>query len=78
MWRLDAALGAPDLDETDYMNFNRIKQILGLSVKQTAVWIDWAVRRHLVLRGVKAKCENCKHMQWRPLAGTLTPRVGHA
>jgi hypothetical protein len=76
MSRLDAALGAPDIDEIDHMNFNKIGNILGLGVKplsakQTAVWIDWAVRRRLILRGVQALCPNCKHIQWRPLGDTI-------
>jgi hypothetical protein len=76
MSRLDAALGAPDIAEIDHMNFNKIGNILGLGVKplsakQTAVWIDWAVRCRLILRGVQALCRNCKHIQWRPLGDTI-------
>ncbi|WP_142274621.1 hypothetical protein [Mycobacterium scrofulaceum] len=79
MSRLDEALGAPDVDEIDHINFNKIREILGLNVKalnakQTAVWIDWAVRRRLILRGVRATCRNCKHIQWRPL-GDVVPEL---
>lgn len=69
--RLDAALGTADSDELDYMNFNSIKQTLGLTVKQTAVWIEWAVGRRLILSGIQAKCEKCKHAQWRPLSDAV-------
>jgi hypothetical protein len=75
--RLDAALGAPDSDEIGYLNFNGIKQTLGLTVKQTAVWIGWAVRRRLVLSGIQAKCEKCKHMQWRPLGDVIPELLCH-
>ena len=72
MSRLDLALSAPDVDEIGHMNFNKIRETLGLGIKplpakETAAWIDWAVRRRLILRGVQAACPNCKHVQWRPL-----------
>ncbi|MEX3646879.1 hypothetical protein [Mycolicibacterium porcinum] len=77
--RLDQALGAPDVDEIGHLNINRIRGIFGLGVKdlplkETAVWVDWAVRRRLILRGVEAVCRNCKHMQWRPL-GDVVPEL---
>ncbi|MCV7004425.1 hypothetical protein [Mycobacterium gordonae] len=77
--RLDTALGAPDVDEIGHMNFNKIGQTLGLqgksfNARQTASWIDWAVRRRLILRGVQATCRNCKHVQWRPL-GDAVPEL---
>lgn len=76
MSRLDDALGAPDVDEIGHMNFNMIRETLGIGVKgfsarQAAAWIDWAVRRRLILRGVRATCQNCKHIQWRPLADAV-------
>jgi hypothetical protein len=77
--KLDAALGSPDVDEIGHMNFNMIRETLGLNIKalsakQTAAWIDWAVRRRLILRGVRATCLNCKHIQWRPL-GDAVPEL---
>lgn len=76
MARLDEALGAPDVDEIGHMNLSQIRDVLGLSVKplplkETAAWIDRAVRRRLILRGVQATCPNCKHIQWRPLADAV-------
>ena len=80
--RLDAALGVPDVDEIDHLNFNKIRGTLGLSIKdlpakEAAVWLDWAVRRRLILRGVKAECRNCKHIQWRPLADAVPELACH-
>ena len=77
--RLDQALGAPDVDEIGHMNINKIREIFGLGVKalplrETAAWVDWAVRRRLILRGVQATCPNCKHTQWRPL-GDVVPEL---
>ena len=77
--RLDQALGAPDVDEIGHMNINKIREIFGLGVKalplrETAAWVDWAVRRRLILRGVQATCPNCKHIQWRPL-GDVVPEL---
>ncbi|WP_445161433.1 hypothetical protein ACTXG5_25510 [Mycobacterium sp. Dal123C01] len=73
--RLDAALGSPDVDEIGHLNFNKIQAALGLTkafnANQTAVWLDWAVRRRLILRGVQAVCRNCKHVQWRPLGDAI-------
>ncbi|OBG69766.1 hypothetical protein A5702_11765 [Mycobacterium sp. E3339] len=74
--RLDEALGVPDVEEIGHINFNKIRGILGLNIKalnakQAAVWVDWAVRRRLILRGVQATCRNCKHIQWRPLADAV-------
>ena len=80
--RLDEALGAPDVDEIGHMNFNKIRETLGLgikplSAKEAAVWVDWAVRQRLILRGVQAACSNCKHIQWRPLVDAVPELVCH-
>lgn len=76
MDRLDQALGAPDADEIGHLNINQIREIFGLGgkplpLKATAVWVDWAVRQRLLLRGVQATCQNCKHVQWRPLSDVV-------
>jgi hypothetical protein len=72
--RLDAALGSPELDEAAYLNFNGLTEALQLPGKPTAVWVDWAVNRRIILRGVEARCRNCKHAQWRPL-GDAVPEL---
>ncbi|PJD99515.1 MAG: hypothetical protein CK428_33010 [Mycobacterium sp.] len=82
MSRLDEALGAPDVDEIGHMNFNAIRETLGLAIKalpakEAAAWVDWAVRHRLILRGVRAECSNCKHIQWRPLGDTVPELVCH-
>ena len=79
MDRLDEALGAPDVDEVGHLSINQIREIFGLGVKplplkDTAVWVDWAVRRRLLLRGVQATCHSCKHIQWRSL-GDVIPEL---
>jgi hypothetical protein len=79
MDRLDRALGAPDVEEIGHLNINQIREIFGLGVKplplkETAAWVDWAVRRRLILRGVQATCPICKHIQWRPL-GDAVPEL---
>lgn len=75
--KLDAALGAPELDEVGYMNFNKLRQTLGFSPDETKVWVDWAVRSRIILRGVEAKCARCGHKQWRPLADMLPELTCH-
>lgn len=79
MDRLDEALGAPDVEEIGHLNINQIREVFGLGVKtlplkETAEWVDWAVRRRLILRGVQATCPSCKHIQWRPL-GDVVPAL---
>ncbi|WP_131830702.1 hypothetical protein [Mycobacteroides abscessus] len=79
MDRLDQALGAPDVDEIGHLNINQIREVFGLGgkslpLKETAAWVDWAVRRRLILRGVQATCPICKHTQWRPL-GDAVPEL---
>jgi hypothetical protein len=66
-------------DSVGHMNINTIREIFGLGVKalplrETAAWVDWAVRRRLIMRGVQATCPNCKHIQWRPL-GDVVPEL---
>ena len=72
--RLDAALGAPELDEVAYLNFNGLREALQLQGKSTAAWVDWAVSRRIILRGIEARCRKCKHAQWRPL-GDAVPEL---
>jgi hypothetical protein len=79
MDRLDEALGAPDVEEIGHLNVNQIREVFGLGgkslpLKETATWVDWAVRRRLILRGVQATCPSCKHIQWRPL-GDAVPEL---
>ena len=64
-------------EEPGYMNFDRMKGLLELGERETAVWTEWAARHRLVLRGVEARCKNCAHAQWRPLADAVPELVCH-
>lgn len=75
--RLDEALGTPEIDEVAYLNFNAVARELGIGVKPTAAWIDWAVIHRIVLRGIEARCKNCKHAQWRPLQDAIPELICH-
>lgn len=75
--RLDAAIGSPELEETTYMNFDRIRTLLKLSNNETAAWINWALTHRIILRGIEATCPSCTHDQWRPLEDVVPVLVCH-
>ncbi len=75
--RLDEAIGSPELDETTYMNFNRIRGYLRLSKNETSAWIGWALAHRVLLRGIEAICPSCNHTQWRTLKDTVPVLICH-
>ncbi|WP_285183410.1 hypothetical protein [Rhodococcus sp. MEB032] len=75
--KLDAAIGSPELDETTYMDFSRIKTLLRLPKNETSSWIDWALSHRFIVRGIEATCPSCNHDQWRTLEDAIPVLICH-
>lgn len=56
------------------ITFGELAERLG-SGPAAAAWLEWAEPRRLVVRGTAAKCTQCQHEAWRPLASAAPPLV---
>jgi len=61
--RVAGALGALETEDLKTLSHSRIASILG-SKSAADVWITWALRCGLILRGVATRCEKCGRGQW--------------
>jgi len=75
--RLDKAVGVPDVEETGYMPFERLRSLLRMTAPAAQQWLRWAMAGGLVLRGVEANCAKCGQKQWRPLSGAVPALMCH-
>lgn len=41
----------------------------------TSKWLDWAIERHLIVKGVGVRCENCRVESWFPAQEMAPPHV---
>lgn len=56
------------------ITYGELGERLG-STSAAAAWLEWAEPRRLVVRGTAAKCRQCQHEAWRPLASAAPPLV---
>lgn len=56
------------------ITYGELAERLG-SAPAAAAWLEWAEPRRLVVRGTAAKCRQCQHETWRPLASAAPPLV---
>lgn len=56
------------------LTFSELNQAIG-STKAASVWLKWAERRSLLVRGSSLKCVRCQYRGWRPLADMAPPIV---
>ncbi|MGO8965378.1 hypothetical protein [Mycobacterium sp.] len=75
--RLDKAVGVPDVEETGYMPFERLRSLLRMTAPAAQQWLRWAMAGGLVLRGVEANCAKCGQKQWRPLSEAVPALMCH-
>ncbi|MCS7484588.1 hypothetical protein ACFFQW_46135 [Umezawaea endophytica] len=60
--------------EGRFLPFDDFRKALG--GEQAAIkWVNWAERRHLLVRGAKITCSECASTSWLPMA-SLPPPVG--
>lgn len=59
------------------IDFTEFRRAFGGDRKATLNWIQWAERKHLLVRGARVQCSNCLSKQWLPMA-SLPPPVGCA
>jgi hypothetical protein len=57
------------------IGFHQIRQALGVSENGAAAWVEWAERRHVLVRGATVMCSDCGAESWLPLA-SLPPPIG--
>jgi len=53
------------------VTFGELSQTLG-GRDAASIWLDWAERRNLLVRGTNIRCKHCQHERWRTI-GELAP-----
>ena len=64
----------PALDSSDLpeVQFGKFHKALG-SQKAAALWLTWAEKRRIIVKGFPIECEQCHAKQWIPIAGFASP-----
>ncbi len=69
----DAPAVAPS-NEGRQLTYDRFKAVFGDRVA-TDRWLEWALTRRLVVKGVELDCPSCRARFWLPLAEVAPPHV---